>query len=104
MDGQKGLTLTGQLGDVMKESAQIGLSYVRSHVTELGIKPGFEEKAIHVHVPAGALPEDGPAAGGTSGTGAGSPVRRPRGEKERGPACDGNGQRARVAVARAERN
>src|SRR6266851_3509797 len=65
MDGQKGLTLTGQLGDVMKESAQIGLSYVRSHVTELGIKPGFEEKAIHVHVPAGAIPKDGPSAGVT---------------------------------------
>src|SRR6202171_5459665 len=63
MDGQKGLTLTGQLGDVMKESAQIGLSYVRSHTTELGIAPGFEEKAIHVHVPAGAVPKDGPSAG-----------------------------------------
>src|SRR5205823_4693522 len=65
MDGQKGLTLTGQLGDVMKESAQIGLSYVRSHATELGIAPGFEEKAIHVHVPAGAVPKDGPSAGVT---------------------------------------
>jgi ATP-dependent Lon protease len=65
MDGQKGLTLTGQLGDVMKESAQIGLSYVRSHTAELGIAPGFEEKAIHVHVPAGAIPKDGPSAGVT---------------------------------------
>src|SRR6202171_2356972 len=64
MDGQKGLTLTGQLGDVMKESAQIGLSYVRSHATELGIAPGFEEKAIHVHVPAGARPKGGPSGGG----------------------------------------
>jgi len=63
MDGAKGLTLTGQLGDVMKESAQIGLSYVRSHAQELGIEPGFEEKAFHIHVPAGAVPKDGPSAG-----------------------------------------
>ncbi len=65
MEGKSGLTLTGQLGDVMKESAQIGLSYVRSHATELGIAPDFEEKAIHVHVPAGAVPKDGPSAGVT---------------------------------------
>ena len=65
MEGQKGLTLTGQLGDVMKESAQIGLSYVRSHATELSIAPGLEEKAIHIHVPAGAVPKDGPSAGVT---------------------------------------
>jgi ATP-dependent Lon protease len=80
MDGQKGLTLTGQLGDVMKESAQIGLSYVRSHASELGIAPGFEEKAIHVHVPAGAVPKDGPSAGVTMVTAlvslfSGRPVR-----------------------------
>src|SRR5713101_5797763 len=65
MEGKSGLTLTGQLGDVMKESAQIGLSYVRSHAAELGVAPNFEEKAIHVHVPAGAVPKDGPSAGVT---------------------------------------
>jgi ATP-dependent Lon protease len=63
MEGEPGLTLTGQLGDVMKESAQIALSYVRSHARELGIEPGVEERRVHVHVPAGAVPKDGPSAG-----------------------------------------
>jgi ATP-dependent Lon protease len=66
MHGTAGLTLTGQLGDVMKESAQIALSYVRGHAEELGIESGaFEERAFHVHVPAGAIPKDGPSAGVT---------------------------------------
>jgi ATP-dependent Lon protease len=66
MDGKPGLTLTGQLGDVMKESAQIALSYVRGHTTELGIDPAqFDERSFHVHVPAGAIPKDGPSAGVT---------------------------------------
>jgi ATP-dependent Lon protease len=68
-DGPEGLTLTGQLGDVMKESAEIALSYVRSHATELGIDSHvFEGKRFHVHVPAGATPKDGPSAGVTMTT------------------------------------
>ncbi len=66
MQGKPGLTLTGQLGDVMKESAQIALSYVRGHADDLGIEPNaFEERTFHVHVPAGAIPKDGPSAGVT---------------------------------------
>ncbi|HKH50428.1 MAG TPA: S16 family serine protease, partial [Mycobacterium sp.] len=63
--GEATLTLTGQLGDVMKESAQIALSYVRSHASELGVDPKTLDRRIHVHVPAGAVPKDGPSAGVT---------------------------------------
>jgi ATP-dependent Lon protease len=69
MDGEPGLTLTGQLGDVMKESASIALSYVRAHAGELGITdPDIARRRYHVHVPAGAVPKDGPSAGVTMTT------------------------------------
>jgi ATP-dependent Lon protease len=79
--GTTGVTLTGQLGDVMKESAQIALSYLRSHGAELELPvTGLKERGIHVHVPAGAVPKDGPSAGVTMTTAlasllSGRPVR-----------------------------
>ena len=81
MQGKPGLTLTGQLGDVMKESAQIALSYVRGHTSQLEIESSaFEDRSFHVHVPAGAIPKDGPSAGVTMVTAlasllSGRPVR-----------------------------
>jgi ATP-dependent Lon protease len=81
MPGEAGLTLTGQLGDVMKESAQIALSYLRSHGERFGIDPDRLAKTrIHLHVPAGAVPKDGPSAGITMTTAlasliSGRPVR-----------------------------
>jgi ATP-dependent Lon protease len=69
MPGTHTLTLTGQLGDVMKESAQTALAWVRSHARELGVPADFWERSdIHVHVPAGAIPKDGPSAGVTMAT------------------------------------
>jgi ATP-dependent Lon protease len=79
--GTTGVTLTGQLGDVMKESAQIALSYLRSHGAELELPvTGLKERGVHVHVPAGAVPKDGPSAGVTMTTAlasllSGRPVR-----------------------------
>ena len=69
MAGSEGLVLTGQLGDVMKESARIALSYIRGHAAGLGIdESAFENASFHVHVPAGAIPKDGPSAGITMST------------------------------------
>ena len=69
MPGGKSLTLTGQLGDVMKESAQAAVSWVRAHAAELGIAPDFWMRSdLHLHVPAGAIPKDGPSAGVTLAT------------------------------------
>jgi len=79
--GASGVTLTGQLGDVMKESAQIALSYLRSHGAELELPvTGMKDRGVHVHVPAGAVPKDGPSAGVTMTTAlasllSGRPVR-----------------------------
>jgi ATP-dependent Lon protease len=69
MKGQEGLVLTGQLGDVMKESARIALSYVRGHADDLDIDEDvFDDREFHLHVPAGAIPKDGPSAGITMTT------------------------------------
>jgi ATP-dependent Lon protease len=69
MRGQKGLTLTGQLGDVMKESARAGLTYATTHHKELGVaEERFKDVDVHVHVPAGAVPKEGPSAGITMAT------------------------------------
>jgi len=65
MDGEAGLILTGQLGDVMKESGRIALSYVESHSSDLKILPESLKRRFHLHVPAGAVPKDGPSAGVT---------------------------------------
>src|SRR5205085_1969949 len=75
--GKGRLTITGQLGEVMQESAQAALSWVRSHAEELGVAEDFfATHDVHIHVPAGAVPKDGPSAGVTRGTAIASRVRR----------------------------
>ncbi len=82
MDGKEDFILTGQLGEVMRESARAGLSWIRTHATELGIpRDTFEKQTLHIHVPAGGIPKDGPSAGITMATAmvsafTGIPVRK----------------------------
>jgi ATP-dependent Lon protease len=82
MDGKEDFILTGQLGEVMRESARAGLSWTRAHAVELGVDPKlFEKQTLHIHVPAGAIPKDGPSAGVTMATAivsslTGIPVRK----------------------------
>jgi ATP-dependent Lon protease len=77
MPGASLLTLTGQLGDVMKESARIALSWFRANASRFGVDPGFYKDAeIHLHVPAGAIPKDGPSAGVTMVTALASALSR----------------------------
>jgi ATP-dependent Lon protease len=82
MDGKEDFILTGQLGEVMRESARAGLSWIRAHADELGIaKETFEKQTLHIHVPAGGIPKDGPSAGVTMATAmvsafTGIPVRK----------------------------
>jgi len=82
MEGKEDFILTGQLGEVMRESARAGLSWIRSRASDLGIRPDqFEKHTLHIHVPAGATPKDGPSAGITMATAmvsafTGSPVRK----------------------------
>ncbi|MFP5332520.1 MAG: endopeptidase La [Acidimicrobiia bacterium] len=81
-DGERGLTLTGQLGDVMKESARIALTYLEANAERIGIAPDALDGRVHLHVPAGAVPKDGPSAGITMTTALASLLtgRKVRGE------------------------
>ena len=82
MDGKEDFILTGQLGEVMRESARAGLSWIRTHAADLGIpRETFEKQTLHIHVPAGGIPKDGPSAGVTMATAmvsafTGIPVRK----------------------------
>src|SRR4029450_1912926 len=94
--GQGQIVLTGQLGNVMQESARAAVSHIRSNAASLGVSPGFlEHHDLHVHVPAGAIPKDGPSAGVTMGRAIRSGVR---GTPIRGEADDGDGDSVGVAA------
>ena len=98
MEGEPRLVLTGQLGDVMKESAQIALSYLRSHGDALGIDTErLANGAIHLHVPAGAVPKDGPSAGVTMVAALRVPRFRPTGALRGGHDRRGHLERSRAA-------
>ena len=103
--GKGKLTITGQLGEVMQESAQAALSWVRSHTEQLGVPDDwFAEHDVHIHVPAGAIPKDGPSAGVAMATAIASLVRgtpdRERHRHDRRDHADGSRARRSAACAR----
>ena len=98
-DGEPGLQLTGQLGDVMKESAQIALSYVRAHADRLGVDPAALDRRIHVHVPAGAVPGR-PVGRCDDGDRTGVDGHRPQGSRGRRDDRRGHAQRPGAADRR----
>ena len=103
MKGKEDLVLTGQLGDVMKESARIALSYVRGHADELGVdEDSFDSREFHVHVPAGAIPKDGPSAGVTMTTALASLLSGRPGAAHGGHDRRGDAPGARAADRRAQ--
>ncbi len=104
MPGSGHLTVTGQLGDVMKESAQAAVSYVRAHSAELGLPDDyFAKRDMHIHVPAGAIPKDGPSAGVTMATAVASLVTGTAGERRRGHDRRGHADRPGAAHRRPQR-
>ena len=103
MKGKGEFTLTGQLGDVMRESARIALSYVRSKAVEIGVDPdAFAQTDVHVHVPAGATPKDGPSAGVAMTMAIASLLHRSSRQGRRGNDRRGDASRARASHRRGQ--